>query len=109
MIPSRWRIGSESHARASLCRRTCPRRPSRTPCRPWSKSHEKLALLYNEQGLRLEPGRREETGRLAGLTHALSVVIPDSDGAGTIDAVSTGCRVQAVEEYGLVFNTARNA
>jgi hypothetical protein len=37
------------------------------------------------------------------------VVIPDSDGAGTIDAVSTGCRVQAVEEYGLVFNTARNA
>jgi sugar lactone lactonase YvrE len=39
----------------------------------------------------------------------LSVVIPDSDGAGTLDAVSTGCRVQAVEEYGLVFNTARNA
>jgi sugar lactone lactonase YvrE len=40
---------------------------------------------------------------------SIALVIPDSDGAGTIDAVSTGCRVQAVEEYGLVFNTARNA
>ena len=30
-----------------------PRRPSRpAPRRPWSKSQEKLTLLYNEQGLR---------------------------------------------------------
>jgi hypothetical protein len=38
-------------------------------------------------------------------------VIGDGGGTGLtpIDAVSTGCRVQAVEEYGLVFNTARNA
>jgi hypothetical protein len=34
-------------------RRSSPRRPASRPAprRPWSKSQEKLALLYNEQGL----------------------------------------------------------
>jgi DNA-binding CsgD family transcriptional regulator len=37
-------------------RRPSPRRPASpaAPRRPWSKSQEKLALLYNEQGLRPE-------------------------------------------------------
>jgi hypothetical protein len=42
--------GSELHPD----RATSPRRPASqpVPLRPWSKAQEKLALLYNEQGLR---------------------------------------------------------
>ena len=45
------RSGGAQHGR-----RPSPRRPASpaAPRRPWSKSQEKLALLYNEQGLRPE-------------------------------------------------------
>jgi hypothetical protein len=33
-------------------RRPAQRRPARAPARPWTPKQERLALLYNEQGLR---------------------------------------------------------
>jgi hypothetical protein len=46
--------GRSHAAQPSRRRRESQRRPvsREVPRRPWSKSHEKLALLYNEQGLR---------------------------------------------------------
>ena len=54
------RSGGAQHGR-----RPSPRRPASpaAPHRPWSKSQEKLALLYNEQGL-----RPEEIARKLGLS-----------------------------------------
>ena len=58
--------------------RPAPRRPA--PRRPWSKSQEKLALLYNEQGR-----RPEEIAQKLGLsTYLVSQIILSSRNRGKL-------------------------
>jgi hypothetical protein len=51
--PASANVGRQDGAQPAR-RPTSPRRPASQPVprRPWSKAQEKLALLYNEQGLR---------------------------------------------------------
>ena len=72
------RPGSAQSAR----RRQSLRRPaaSRAPRRPWTKSQEKLALLYNEQGRRPE----EIASKLGLTTYTVTQIILGSKNRGKL-------------------------
>jgi hypothetical protein len=63
-------------------RRPSPRRPASRPAprRPWSKSQEKLALLYNEQGL----PPQEIAGKLGLSTYIVTQIILTSRNRGKL-------------------------
>ena len=61
-------------------RRPSPRRSAPAPRRPWSKSQEKLALLYNEQGRR----PREIANKLGLSTYIVSQIILSSTNRGKL-------------------------
>ena len=61
-------------------RRPAPRRPAQAPRRPWSKSQEKLALLYNEQGRRPQ----EIADKLGLSTYIVSQIILSSRNRGKL-------------------------
>lgn len=50
--PGQQRQAGNQRQRAARQPATAPRQPQRIAHPPWSKSQQKLALLYNEQGLR---------------------------------------------------------
>jgi hypothetical protein len=50
--PGQQRSAGDQRQRAARQPAPAPRQPRRTAHPPWSKSQQKLALLYNEQGLR---------------------------------------------------------
>jgi hypothetical protein len=69
--------------RAQPARRPSPRRPAAPPKaarRPWTKSQERLALLYNEQGLRPE----EIAGKLGLSSYAVTQIILTSRNRGKL-------------------------
>ncbi len=69
-------------AEVGPARRPSPRRPAPRPepRRPWSKSQEKLALLYNEQGMRPQ----EIAGKLGLSTYLVSQIILTSRNRGKL-------------------------
>jgi hypothetical protein len=75
--------GTPAQASSPAQRRPAPSRPAPSrpaPRRPWSKSQEKLALLYNEQGR-----RPEEIAQKLGLsTYLVSQIILSSRNRGKL-------------------------
>jgi len=79
---TRPRAAASRSGAAQRGRRPSPRRPASpaAPRRPWSKSQEKLALLYNEQGLR--PG--EIADKLGLSSYAVTQIILTSRNRGKL-------------------------
>jgi len=76
------RAGGAQPARRPSERRPSERRPAsrEVPRRPWTKSQEKLALLYNEQGL-----RPQEIAQKLGLsTYTVTQIILSSRNQGKL-------------------------
>lgn len=81
-VPARAGGTASRPGSAQSARRRQSQRPaaSRAPRRPWTKSQEKLALLYNEQGRRPE----EIAGKLGLSTYAVTQIILGSKNRGKL-------------------------